>query len=574
MIDQDEIKSINIKLYNLDGMDNATIASHFRLLAEIMELYGENAFKIKSYANAGRNLKKIDVELAGLNESQLQEIPGIGKAIAEKIVALVQSGKLPILESYLEKTPAGVVEMLQIKGIGPSKVAQLWHELHIESLGELYYACLENRLTLLKGFGEKTQDKIKDTIEFALQNANKQLFARVDKIWKEVVLPYFEKSLGKNVNIQTTGAYRSQDIIIEALHLLVTGITLDDLQKQLKNDQWQMIVQDEKLEIFIPQFVKVIVEIVSLEQSVLRQFETTGSSEHRAFVQDRLSSPLQNIQREEDIYEQAKLPYIPSECRDIDSSWLLKDSSRIENLVQVQDIKGVVHTHTVHSDGRNTIEELANYSLSQGFEYLVLSDHSKSAFYANGLSVERIYQQQDEIDAVQAQMKDFKIFKSIECDILYDGQLDYDDDVLKSFDLVIASVHSQLNMNEEKAMSRLLKAIENPYVNILGHMTGRLLLSRKGYPIDHKKIIDACKANGVVIELNANPHRLDIDYTWIPYCIDQGVFISINPDAHNLKGVHDIKYGVMAARKGGLTKQECINTYGADDFIKTIKSLK
>lgn len=555
-------------------MDNATIASHFRLLAEIMELYGENSFKIKSYANAGRNLKKLDIELANLNETQLQEIPGIGKAIAEKIVVLAQTGKLPILESYLEKTPPGVVEMLQIKGIGPSKVAQLWHELHIESLGELYYACLENRLTLLKGFGEKTQDKIKDTIEFALQNANKQLFARVDKIWKEVILPYFEKTLGNNVNILPTGSYRSQEIIIEEMHLLMTGITIDDLQKQLKNDQWKMVIKDEKVEIFIPQFVKVIIEIVAPSQSVFRQFETTGSSEHRAFVKDRLSSPLQNIQHEEDIYQQAKLPYIPAECRDIDTSWLLKDSSRIENLVQVQDIKGVVHTHTVHSDGSNTIQELAKYCQDQGYEYLVLSDHSKSAFYANGLSVERIFMQQAEVDQIQSGMENFKIFKSIECDILYDGQMDYEDDVLKTFDLVIASVHSQLHMNEEKAMSRIIRAIENPFVNILGHMTGRLLLSRKGYPIDHKKIIDACKANGVVIELNANPHRLDIDYTWIPYCIDQGVLISINPDAHNLKGVHDIKYGVMAARKGGLTKQECINTYGADDFIKTIKSLK
>lgn len=554
-------------------MDNATIAGHFRLLAELMELYGENVFKIKSYANAGRNLKKLDVELAQLNVQQLQEIPGIGKAIAEKIEVLVQTGKLPLLESYLEKTPPGVVEMLQIKGIGPSKVAQLWHELHIESLGELYYACLENRLTLLKGFGEKTQEKIKETIEFSLQNANKQLYARVDKIWNEVLLPQLKNTFGETVQIIPTGAYRNQDIIIDELHLLINGISSAEWIAKMQNEQWQILEQGDVITWSIPQFVQINIEFVTSELLSKRLFETSGTQLHRQQVLSKIPDPSIKVEKEQEIYTLAQLPYIPAECREMDIEYLLKND-RIDHLIQSSDIKGVVHTHTLYSDGKNSIEELAIYCQSVGYEYLVLSDHSKSAFYANGLSVERIFQQQDEIDAIQSKMNDFKIFKSIECDILYDGQLDYEDDVLKSFDLVIASVHSQLNMNEEKAMSRILKAIENPYVNILGHMTGRLLLSRKGYPVDHKKIIDACKANGVIIELNANPHRLDIDYTWIPYCIEKGVLISINPDAHNLKGVHDIEYGVKAARKGGLQRQECINTFSAEDFIKTIKSLK
>lgn len=560
-------------MHNLGTMDNATIAGHFRLLAELMELYGENAFKIKSYANAGRNLKKLDVELAQLNVQQLQDIPGIGKAIAEKIEVLVETGKLPLLESYLEKTPSGVVEMLQIKGIGPSKVAQLWHELHIESLGELYYACLENRLTLLKGFGEKTQEKIKEIIEFSLQNANKQLFARVDKIWTEVLLPQLNNILGETIQIVPTGAYKRLDITIDELHLLISGISSFELLSKLKNDQWQLIEEKEFIIWSIPQFVLIKIEIVDKNLLTKRLFETTSPLEHQEKVLSKIMDKSIVIYEEKDIYTLARLPYIPAECRELDIEYLLKND-RIDHLIQSSDIKGVVHTHTQYSDGRNSIEELAKYCQSIGYEYLVLSDHSKSAFYANGLSVERIFQQQDKIDVVQSKMHDFKIFKSIECDILYDGQLDYEENVLKSFDLVIASVHSQLNMNEEKAMSRILKAIENPYVNILGHMTGRLLLSRKGYPVDHKKIIDACKANGVVIELNANPHRLDIDYTWIPYCIEKGVLISINPDAHNLKGVHDIEYGVKAARKGGLQRQECINTFSADDFYKTIKSLK
>jgi len=215
---------------------------------------------------------------------------------------------------------------------------------------------------------------------------------------------------------------------------------------------------------------------------------------------------------------------------------------------------------------------MATYTQSQGFEYLGMSDHSKSAFYANGLQVERVYAQMEEIDQLNAELAPFKVFKSIESDILNDGSLDYEEEVLRSFDFVIASVHSNLRMNEEKATQRLITAIENPYTRILGHPTGRLLLSREGYPIDHKKVIDACAANGVAIELNANPYRLDIDWTWIPYALEKGVLISINPDAHSKEGIHDIHFGVLSARKGGLTAAECLNAKSREEFVKWLKA--
>lgn len=555
-------------------MDNTTIAAHFRLLGEVMELHGENAFKIKSYVNAGRSLKKLEVSLADLSVQELQGIPGIGKAIAEKIEVLTSTGKLPLLESYLEKTPAGVVDMLQIKGIGPSKVAQLWHELHLESLGELYYACLENRLTLLKGFGDKTQEKIKEAIEFLLQNARKQLFARVEKIWNQQLLPTLQSITGKEVPYYPTGDFRSQEIVLDKLHLLATGISLNELPPKLQNTDWKIKSSAKQLTINAPNFIDIIIEPVSSDELEYRLFETTGSPEHINFVQSRWNQSIPATVSEQEIYSTANLPLFPAECRHERLDFFPNPDEQFKNLIQLSDIKGVVHNHTKYSDGNNTVEELARHCQTSGYEYLVVSDHSKSAFYANGLSVERIFQQQEEIDAVQLKMPDFKIFKSIECDILYDGQLDYEDEVLKTFDLVIASVHTLLNMNEEKAMSRIIKAIENPYTNILGHMTGRLLLSRQGYPLNHKKVIDACKANGVVVELNANPHRLDIDWSWIPYCMEKDVSISINPDAHMLKGVDDIRYGVIAARKAGLQKEQCINTMNAEDFIRTIKSLK
>lgn len=228
-------------------------------------------------------------------------------------------------------------------------------------------------------------------------------------------------------------------------------------------------------------------------------------------------------------------------------------------LIEETDIKGVIHSHTTYSDGLHTLREMAEYSKSLGFEYIVITDHSKSAFYANGLKPERVLAQMEEIDALNAELAPFKIYKGIESDILGDGSLDYEEDILKQFDVIIASVHSNLKMDKEKATTRLINAIKNPYTTILGHPTGRLLLSREGYPIDHMAIIDACAEHQVAIELNANPYRLDLDYEWIPYAMEKGVKISINPDAHSKEGIHDIRYGVLAARKGGLTKEMCFN---------------
>ena len=240
-------------------------------------------------------------------------------------------------------------------------------------------------------------------------------------------------------------------------------------------------------------------------------------------------------------------------------------------LIENDDIRGVVHNHSTYSDGMNTMEEMLLAAKDAGYSYMLMTDHSKSAFYANGLKVERLVEQWEEIDALNKKYPDFTLLKGIECDILSDGSLDYDDEVLKKFDAIIASVHSNLRMDEEKATNRILKAIENPYTSILGHPTGRLLLSRKGYPLDHKKIIDACAANHVQIELNANPWRLDLDPAWIPYAMEKGVKISINPDAHSVKGIDDIKYGVLAAQSGGLTKDACLNASELDDFMGLIK---
>jgi DNA polymerase (family 10) len=258
--------------------------------------------------------------------------------------------------------------------------------------------------------------------------------------------------------------------------------------------------------------------------------------------------------------------FIPTFLREDPSIIEDAKNTRFDEIISTDQIKGIIHSHSNWSDGSNTIEEMALACIAQGFEYLVISDHSKSAFYANGLNEERIKAQHQYIDELNKKLAPFKIFKSIESDILNDGALDYSDNLLSTFDMVIASVHSNLKMSEEKAMSRLLTAIENPYTTVLGHPTGRLLLSRKGYPIDHEKIIDACIANDVVIEINAHPRRLDLDWTWIKIAQEKGAILSINPDAHHIDGYHDVKYGVLAAQKGGLKKQNNLSSYSLQEI--------
>jgi DNA polymerase (family 10) len=281
------------------------------------------------------------------------------------------------------------------------------------------------------------------------------------------------------------------------------------------------------------------------------------------------------------VFAQAKIPVIPAFMREsatiIERAKALPAGRQVKNwpaLIQPEDVKAVIHSHSRWSDGDNTLEQMAEESIKRGHEYMVISDHSKTAVYANGLTEERIREQHRQIDLLNEQYKPFKIFKSIECDILGDGAMDYSNNILSTFDLVIASVHSNLKMTEEKAMMRLMRAIENPYTTILGHMTGRLLLSRNGYPVDHKKIIDACAANHVVIELNAHPRRLDIDWRYIDYAIDKGVLISIDPDAHSLEGYNDIRYGVLAAQKAGLTKEQNLSSFSLKEFEKFLAERK
>lgn len=552
-------------------MTNKAIAKLFDQLAKLMELHGENSFKIRSYQNAYITIRKLDEPLSEMTDDQINTIPGVGKAIAEKIREALNTGTFPTLEKYKAMTPQGVVEMLNIDGLGPKKVDALWKDLEIESPGELLYACIENRLVILKGFGEKTQNEIKKKTEYYLASKNKFLYKNGEIEIEEIIAKI--KSTYPEVTIHIVGEMRRQMPIVNALELLIVG------KKEEFNFAKENFIFSEHTD--NESFIKgksingfaLNLYFCHEEESGSKTFKFTGPTEFiNQFVEKNPNISFKELRDEKDIFSKAQLPYFEPFLRDgilEQPKWWTNPP---KDIIQLNDIKGIVHNHSNYSDGIHSLKEMSDFVKSEGFEYFVITDHSKSAFYANGLKEDRLLQQIDEIQQLNKQYIDFQVFSGIESDILWDGQLDYEDEILERLDIVVASVHSILKMEKDKATERIIKAIEHPATRILGHPTGRLLLSRPGYAIDYQKVIDACSANNVVIELNANPLRLDLDWSWIPYCMEKGVMISINPDAHNKSAIHDIRYGVLAAQKGGLNAANCLNAKTLSEFMEWVAS--
>jgi DNA polymerase (family 10) len=549
-------------------MDNYIIADNFSLLSKLIDIHGENSFKAKSYSIAAFTIEKLPSELVSLPHEKIFSIKGIGDNIGKKIVEQLQTGELQTLKEYISKTPPGILEMLQIKGIGPKKISAIWKELEIENPGELLYACNENRLLLYKGFGEKTQQNIKDSIEFYLNHQGRYLYAQVETYAAEM-----ESTIRKgfsNERFAIAGDYRRQLEIIDKLEWITTASSEQLTNFFTKND-YEVVESNNFLISFKgKENVLLIFYNVLKEKFYQTLFEKSCSQEFLQAWNKKFS--FQNrYSSEDEIFIEAQTDFIPSYLRETASIINKAQQHLMPAIIQPNEITAIIHSHSKWSDGINTIEEMVLAAMQKGLQYLVLSDHSKSAFYANGLTEERIIAQHLEINELNTKFKPFKIFKSIESDILNDGNLDYSNDVLNSFDLVIASVHSNLKMKEDKAMMRLIKAIENPFTNILGHPTGRLLLSRNGYPVNHKEIIDACAANDVVIELNAHPKRLDIDWRWIDYCLEKNVLISIDPDAHSVAGFNDTRYGVLAAQKAGVTTRNNLSSSNLNEFEEFLR---
>lgn len=546
-------------------MTNEVIAANFSLLSKLMDIHGDNAFKAKSYASAAFSIDKLPVELSTLSHDKIFTQKGIGESTGKKIIEQLETGRLSVLDEYLSKTPEGIIEMLGIKGIGPKKIATIWKELEIETLGELLYACNENRLTLYKGFGEKTQTNIREAIEFYFNSLGSYLYQQMEEFEPKASEKLFKSFPGEQ--FLSTGAYRKQHEIVDILEWVTTA-SMEQLKAFFIQHQFSIVTETSSyLSVKAIENITLGFYCTSSNTLVQKQFETSCSDHFlSAWKQTYLLDTNQTYASEQDIFEKAGINYIPPYLREEASVIEKAKNNTLPKAIQPEDIKGIIHSHSKWSDGSHSLEEMAKAAKEQGLEYLVISDHSRSAFYASGLDIDRVMAQHQQIDELNQQLAPFRIYKSIESDILNDGSLDYPDEILATFDVIIASIHSNLKMPQEKAMMRLINAIENPYTSILGHMTGRLLLSRNGYPVDHEKIIDACAANDVVIELNAHPRRLDIDWRWIGKALDKGVLISINPDAHAIDGFKDCKYGVLTAQKAGLTRERNLSSFSREDF--------
>jgi DNA polymerase (family 10) len=535
----------------MHNYSNAEIADTLELTAQLLELHNENPFKIRALNNASYKINRHPVSLISLSLQELEKIEGIGKGIALKIFELYNTGTTQELNDILKKTPEGLTEIFKVKGLGPKKIAKLWNDLGIESIGELMYACKENRLIDIKGFGEKTQNAIIESIQFILNSKNWFHFSDA-----EILAQNLKEELNKKYSfnkIKVCGQIiRKCETVNEITIVCSPEINQQDIPKNYNGLK---------------------VNLISCKESDFNYncFINSASDKHLEQLETLAPGIIKDINSDIEIYNKLKLQYILPELREGLNEINLAKDNLIPELITFQDLKGILHNHTTYSDGKHSLKEMAEYGKELGFEYLAICDHSISASYAGGLKPEEIIKQHQEIDALNKEMAPFKIFKGIECDIKIDGSLDYTTDILETFDIIVASIHQSFKMDEETATKRLIKAIENPYTTILGHMTGRLLLSRKGYPVNFKKIIDACADNQVIIELNAHPYRLDIDWRWIPYCIEKGVLISINPDAHSKSGYHDMQYGVNVARKGYLRNKDCFNALNLNQLEEWLR---
>ncbi|WP_338021196.1 helix-hairpin-helix domain-containing protein [Aquiflexum gelatinilyticum] len=556
-------------------MDQKTILRLLKRSIQLMELHDENSFKIRNYQSALNNIDRNDIYIVDKSVEQLQSEAGMGKSIAEFVFSLSTSGTHPYLEELLAKTPTGILEILEIKGLGPKKVKALWEDLNITSTHELLEACQSGQVAKAKGFGEKTQESILASLQFREANQGKWLYADI-----EVFVAEFIKNVKglKGVNeIISVGDFGRKMEIIETVEFLVSTenqsetileiSSLESLEKDRKSSspfKWRGKMIEPEINLLIhftklPHFVEEKIVRTATKNHLL--YPVIG--EKTLIEVLRENSPLAS---ENELFEKSGLPWIPEELREGYIEFDLAKAGKIPQLLEEKDLKGILHNHSTYSDGKHTLKQMAEYCKELGYEYLGISDHSRTAFYAGGLEIEKVQKQQQEIDQLNKELAPFRIFKGIESDILTDGSLDYPEEVLASFDFIVSSIHSNLGMDRKKATARLINAIMNPFTTILGHPTGRLLLRREGYPIDHKAVIDACAIHNVVIEINANPWRLDLDWRWVNYAMDKGVKLSINPDAHEMEGYADMKFGVIAGRKGGLTKDMTLNAMSADEI--------
>ena len=552
-----------------------TIIQILEEIATLLELTGENPFKSRAYQNAARNLEKSEVDFDELvKENRLTEIEGIGEAISKKLTELIQTGKLEYYEKLKDSVPPGHLEMLKIPGLGPKKIHALYEQLGVKDVGELEYACLENRLVDLKGFGEKTQDNILAGIAKLKVYKERRLYAEV-AVEAEVLLEYLKRD--KSIlSISIAGSLRRGNETVKDIDILAASKNPEKLGGHFTSYERIETVTasgETKVSVVLKSGINADLRIVTSAEYPYALHHFTGSKEHNTAMRGRakdmglkmneygLFRGEKNIKcaNEEELFATLKLQFIEPELRENMGEIQAAEKNELPKLVEEKDVRGIFHVHTNFSDGGETLENMARAAREMGLQYIGISDHSRSAYYAGGLQIEDIKKQHELIDKLNKKLKPFHIFKGIEADILPDGSLDYDEKTLARFDFVIAAVHSNFNMPVREMTARLKKALQNKYATMLAHPTGRLLLSREPYAVNLEEVIDTAAKFGKAVELNANAHRLDLDWRHCIYAKRKGVKIAINPDAHQIAGLRDVSFGVKIARKGWLSSEDCLN---------------
>lgn len=563
-------------------MDKAQIAQVFDEIATILELKGENVFKVRAYQNAARTLEGLDADLEKLVASgEITAIRGIGKNLADHIAELMTTGKLKEYEALRRSVPEGVLQMLAIQGLGPKKVKALWTELGITGVDTLELICRQGRVAALPGFGQKTQDKILQGIKFLKRFQGQHLFC--DAYGTALALLKAVDKHPASIRSSIAGSLRRKKETIGDIDILASSKDAEILMELFTAHPLVEAVTAKgktKSSVVLKNGINADLRVVSDDEFPFALHYFTGSKEHNVAM--RMLAKKRSLKLSEyglfkgdkptrcrdeaAVFKALGLAYIEPELRENTGEIEAAAKGTLPALVEYEDLKGILHVHSDYSDGTASIEDMAAAARKMGMRYLGIADHSRSATYAGGLSVDEAKRQHREIDRINKKMKGFHIFKGIECDILEDGSLDYPASVLKTFDFVVAAIHSRFGMNEEKMTARLCAAVKNPFVSILAHPTGRLLLSREGYPVDLARVIDCASEHGVDIEINANPHRLDLDWRWCKRAKDKGMKLPINPDSHGPEGLHDIFFGIGIARKGWLEKKDVLNTMTAEEL--------
>ncbi len=570
-------------------MDKNEIVTILQEFGVLLELKGANPFKIRAFYNASRSVDATSENLEELSkQNKLTDIPGVGKGISQVIKELLETGRSKEYEELKQSFPKGFLEILRIPGVGPKRAKVLYEKLGVKSVAELQYACEENRLLTLEGFGEKSQSNILKGIEHRLKTQGYFLVSQA-QFEADRLMNYLKKK-AKPSQISIAGSLRRHKEIVHDADILVSAKNqklVHDTFAQYPEVEQVTQKGDTKSSVVLKSGLQVDLRSVSAKEFPYALQYFTGSKEHNVVLRSLAKRKGYKIneyglfkgkkfiacQNEAEIYEKLGLIYIEPELRENTGEIEAAQKKKLpKELLQEKDIKGVFHVHSTYSDGAASLEEMIQRAIEMGYQYVGISDHSKSATYANGLSEERIKKQHGEIDKLQRKHSTIRIFKGIESDILPDGSLDYADPVLDSFDFVIASIHSRFNMDEKSMTKRLVKAMENPYATMIGHVTGRLLLGRVGYSVNYEALFHASQKSGCTIELNANPHRLDLDWRVLRKLKEKGLKTVINPDAHDLDGFNATSYGVGIARKGWLERRDVLNTMNAKEMEKYLKS--